>query len=102
MVNLQENVLAHNGTDGRDHIPAVPFWVAIVRAFQFVCDFAFLLQKGPTPASELTYSIASLTSRLSSLCIRCVRVWRRLRKFFAENPPKNEVILTLSSVPWLW
>jgi len=42
MVNLQENVLAHNGTDGRDHIPAVPFWVAIVRAFQFLLSLLVL------------------------------------------------------------
>jgi len=36
MVDFQENVLARNGDSGRDHIPAVPFWVAIVRAFQFL------------------------------------------------------------------
>lgn len=40
MSNTNENVLARYGEDGRDHIPAVPFWVAIIRAFQLVCDFS--------------------------------------------------------------
>jgi len=32
----QQNVLSYNGENGRDHIPAVPFWVAIIRAVQFL------------------------------------------------------------------
>jgi hypothetical protein len=47
MVDFQENVLARNGDSGRDHIPAVPFWVAIVRAFQLVCDRAFCFRIAP-------------------------------------------------------
>ncbi|KAH8745628.1 hypothetical protein BGZ57DRAFT_227798 [Hyaloscypha finlandica] len=36
MIDMHNNVLARNGDAGRDHIPAVPFWMAIVRAFQFL------------------------------------------------------------------
>ncbi|KAH8593821.1 hypothetical protein B0O99DRAFT_688258 [Bisporella sp. PMI_857] len=36
MVNYQENVLARRGLDGRAHIPALPFWVAIIRVFQLL------------------------------------------------------------------
>jgi len=39
MVDLNENVLHRRGEEGRDHIPAVPFWVAIIRAFQFLLTF---------------------------------------------------------------
>ena len=80
MVNMNENVLARNGDNGRDHIPAVPFWVAIVRAVQFVCDLALCFR--PTPRlSELTYMIAPSTSCHGSFCIRSFCVWRRLREF---------------------
>jgi len=41
MVNYNENVYTRRGTDGRDHIPALPFWVAIIRVFQLL--FAFLV-----------------------------------------------------------
>jgi len=36
MVDVNENVLLRNGDEGRDHIVAVPFWVAIIRAGQFL------------------------------------------------------------------
>jgi len=39
MVDFNENVLHRRGDEGRDHIPAVPFWVAIIRAFQFLLTF---------------------------------------------------------------
>jgi len=41
MVNYHENVLQRRGTSGRDHIPALPFWLAIIRILQLV--FAFLV-----------------------------------------------------------
>jgi hypothetical protein len=37
MVDMHENFYARNGVEGRDHIPALPFWMAIVRIVQFVC-----------------------------------------------------------------
>jgi len=36
MVNVHENVYARRGLDGRAHIPALPFWFAIIRVFQVV------------------------------------------------------------------
>ncbi len=74
MVDFNENVLARNGEDGRDHIVALPFWVAIIRAVQFVCDFDFPPQKYLSPTSELTGFIGPDTSRYDSLCIRIVRI----------------------------
>lgn len=41
MVNYNENVYTRRGTIGRDHIPALPFWVAILRVVQFI--FAFIV-----------------------------------------------------------
>jgi len=41
MVNYHENVYSRRGTIGRDHIPALPFWVAIIRVVQLI--FAFLV-----------------------------------------------------------
>jgi len=34
MFNYQDNVYARRGLEGRSHILALPFWVAIIRAFQ--------------------------------------------------------------------
>jgi len=36
MVDYRENVYARRGVDGRSHIPALPFWVAIIRVFQLI------------------------------------------------------------------
>jgi len=36
MVNYNENVYGRRGLDGRDHIPALPFWVALIRIAQFI------------------------------------------------------------------
>jgi len=41
MVNYHENVYMRRGVDGRSHIPAMPFWMAIVRVVQLL--FAFLV-----------------------------------------------------------
>jgi len=41
MVNFNENLYGRRGTDGRTHIPALPFWVAIIRVIQLI--FAFLV-----------------------------------------------------------
>jgi hypothetical protein len=38
MVNYHENVYVRRGVDGRDHIPALPFWMAIIRVVQLVCS----------------------------------------------------------------
>jgi len=34
MVNYNENVYVRRGVDGRSHIPALPFWMAIIRVVQ--------------------------------------------------------------------
>jgi len=36
MVGINENLYSARGEDGRDHIPAMPFWIAIIRAFQLL------------------------------------------------------------------
>jgi hypothetical protein len=36
MVDYNENVYGRRGLDGRSHIPALPFWVALIRIAQFV------------------------------------------------------------------
>ena len=43
MVAMHENFYARNGVEGRDHIPALPFWMAIVRIVQFVCHLQYAL-----------------------------------------------------------
>jgi len=43
MFNYQENVLERRGTSGRDHIPALPFWLAIVRVAQLILAFLVLV-----------------------------------------------------------
>jgi len=41
MVNYHENVYVRRGADGRGHIPALPFWMAIIRVVQLI--FAFIV-----------------------------------------------------------
>jgi hypothetical protein len=55
MVDFNENVLHRRGDEGRDHIPAVPFWVAIIRAFQFVCDSLSFEEKCPPSTGRADY-----------------------------------------------
>lgn len=43
MVNYHENVYERRGTSGREHIPALPFWVAIIRVVQLVLAFLVLI-----------------------------------------------------------
>jgi hypothetical protein len=100
MVDMHDNVLARNGDAGRDHIPAVPFWMAIIRAFQFVCDCLLASELART-YSELTYIIALGTSRHGPLCIRFLGVWRRLRRFLLTFL-QEVTLLTITSVSRIW
>jgi hypothetical protein len=43
MVAMHENFYARNGVEGRDHIPALPFWMAIVRIVQFVLTLLVMI-----------------------------------------------------------
>ena len=43
MVDLHENVYARRGTEGRAHIPAMPFWVGGIRVFQLVLTFLVMV-----------------------------------------------------------
>jgi len=43
MVNYNENVYVRRGVDGRSHIPALPFWMAIIRVVQLVLAFLTLI-----------------------------------------------------------
>lgn len=42
MVDFQENVYNRRGGDGRDHIPRLPFWMALVRVAQLVLTLLVL------------------------------------------------------------
>jgi hypothetical protein len=43
MVDLHENVYARRGTEGRAHIPAMPFWVGGIRVFQLVLTLLVMI-----------------------------------------------------------
>lgn len=43
MVDYHENVYARRGLDGRSHIPALPFWVALIRIAQFILALIVLI-----------------------------------------------------------
>jgi len=43
MVDLHENVYSRRGLEGREHIPAMPFWVGIVRVIQLVLTFIVMI-----------------------------------------------------------
>jgi len=53
MVNYSENVYVRRGLDGRSHIPALPFWLAIVRVIQLLLAFLVLVL---TAYSSATFS----------------------------------------------
>lgn len=43
MVDLKENVILRRGVEGRDHIPVVPFWLALIRVAQFALTLLVLI-----------------------------------------------------------
>ncbi|KUJ14932.1 uncharacterized protein LY89DRAFT_735988 [Mollisia scopiformis] len=46
MVDYNENVYGRRGLDGRSHIPALPFWVALIRIAQFILALITLILAG--------------------------------------------------------
>jgi hypothetical protein len=99
MVDLNENVLHRRGDEGRDHIPAVPFWIAIIRAFQLVCDSFSFERKCLLSTTELIICIAFRILHNGSVCLCCFCVWCWIRKFCLETPLRVELYLLFLQFP---
>lgn len=75
MVNYQENIYLRRGSEGRSHIPALPFWVVIIRVVQLVCFTS------PALKSILSFSMILITYigfryfGIDSGCLFCIRNW---------------------------
>ena len=66
MVDIHENFYARNGVEGRDHIPALPFWMAIVRIVQFVRYPQYLLSNAWLTASQVLTLLVMILSAFAS------------------------------------
>jgi hypothetical protein len=66
MVAMHENFYARNGVEGRDHIPALPFWMAIVRIVQFVCHLQYVLSDAYLTAPQVLTLLVMILSAFAS------------------------------------